>query len=247
MVENAIPPMTTKEAGAQMNQPLSGGGDGSFGGFAVLANEGDKGLCGAREAAIAAVNEAKLRAVRQRVARTDHEAQAILIDVVNLEIRRLDRERHDTDVDRAVFHPLQYLVAEVAVDTDVNQRIAALKFGKHIRQKIEAGGFVGAKNYGALHDIAAVRDNLDGFITETQKFFGIIEQDLAGRRQLDGFGGAVEELGTVGLFELADLRADGRLRTENFLPGARKTLELGNVDESGELVEVHGQIARREL
>src|SRR5216684_2434759 len=60
MVENAIPPMTTKEAGAQMNQPLSGGGDGSFGGFAVLANEGDKGLCGAREAAIAAVNEAKL-------------------------------------------------------------------------------------------------------------------------------------------------------------------------------------------
>src|SRR6266446_9846726 len=52
--------LPTKEAVIQMNQPLSGDGYGSFGGFAVLANEGDKGLCGPREAAVAAVDEAKL-------------------------------------------------------------------------------------------------------------------------------------------------------------------------------------------
>ena len=61
----------------------------------------------------------------------------------------------------AVFDALQNFVAEIAINADVHQRKAPLKFRKNIGKKIQAGGFVGAKNHRALHHVAAVRHALD--------------------------------------------------------------------------------------
>jgi hypothetical protein len=43
-------------------------------------------------------------------------------------------------------------------------RIAALKIRKHVRKKIEAGGFVGAEDERALDYVATVGHYLDGFV-----------------------------------------------------------------------------------
>ena len=64
--------------------------------------------------------------------------------------------------------------------------------------------------------------DLDGFVAKAKKALGIFEEDFAGRSQLDRFSGTVEETGAIGLLELADLGADGGLRTEDFLAGARE-------------------------
>ena len=168
--------------------------------------------------------ESDLGAMGQRVFCADHEAQAVFVDVVHLQVGRLDGQSDDADVNGAVFHALQNLVTEVAVDADVYERVAALKFGKNIGEQIEAGGFIGAEDDRALDDIAAVGDDLDGFVAKAEEFFGIFEKNFTGGSELDGLGGAVEEFGFVGLFELANLGADSGLRAENFLARARKAL-----------------------
>src|SRR5580704_6733280 len=155
--------------------------------------------------------EGDLGAVRKRVAAADHEAQAVAGNVVDFESGRFDGKCHDADVDGAVFDALQNLVAEIAIDADVDLGIAALKFRENVWKKIEAGGFVGAKNQGALHDVPAIGDDLNGFVAEAKKTFGVFEEDLACGSQLDGFGGAVEETSAISLFQLADLRAYGGL------------------------------------
>src|SRR5712664_245007 len=187
------------------------------------------------------------RTVRERILRADHEAQPVFVNVVHFQVGRLDGKRDDADIDGAIFHALQNLVAEIAVDADVHERIAALKFGKNIGEQVEAGRFVGAENDGALYDVAAVRDHLDGFVAHAKKFFGEFERHFTGGSQLHGLGGAVEKPGLVRLFELADLRADSGLRAEYFLARTGKTLEFSHVNESCKLIEVHSQIARQGL
>ena len=175
--------------------------------------------------------EGDLRAMRQGIAAADHETQAVARDVMNFDGGRFNREGNDTDVDRAVFHALQNLVAEIAIDADVHLGIAALKFSENVGEQIEARGFVGAKNEGALDNVAAVGHDLNGFVAQAQQALGIFEENLTSRSEFDGLGGAIQEPGTIGLFKLADLRANSGLRAKNFLPGSRETLELGDVNE----------------
>src|SRR5258708_18581900 len=166
---------------------------------------------------------------------------------MHLQIRRLDGQRDDAHVNRAVFDALQDLVTEVAVYADVHQRIAPLKFGKNIREQIEARGFIGAEDDRSLNHVAAVGNDLNGFVAHAQQFFRVLEKNFAGRSELDGFGGAVKEPGLVCLFELANLRTDSGLRAEDFLARTRKALQFGDENESSKLIEVHNQNARREL
>src|SRR5712692_612231 len=161
--------------------------------------------------------EGDLGAMSQRVFCADHEAQAVFVDVVHLQIGRLDGQSDDADVGGAVFDALQDLVAEIAVNADVHQRVAALKFRKDIGEQVEASGFVGAEDDRALNHVAAVGNDLNGFVAQAEQLFGILEKNFAGGSQIDGLGGAVEEAGFVGLFELANLGTDGGLRTEDFL------------------------------
>jgi hypothetical protein len=183
----------------------------------------------------------------QGVFRADHEAQAVFVNMVHLQIRGLDGQGDDADIHGAILDALEDFVAEIAVDADVHERVAALKFRKNIGEQVETSGFIGAEDDGALNDVATVGNDLNGFVAHAKEFFGVLEKNLAGGSQLDGLGGAVEEPGFVGLFELANLGTDGGLRAEDFLARARKALQFGDEDESSKLIEVHNQNARREL
>jgi hypothetical protein len=191
--------------------------------------------------------EGDLGAMCQGVFCANHEAEAVFVDVVHFQVRRLDGESDDAHIDGAVLDTLEDLVAEIAVNADLHEGIAALEFGEDVGKKVEASGFIGAEDDGALDDVAAVGDDLDGFVAHAEELFGVLEKDDAGGSELNGLGGAVEETGFVGLFKLANLGADGGLRAEDFLARARKALQFGDEDESSKLIEVHIQNARRKL
>src|SRR4029077_1855398 len=133
--------------------------------------------------------ESDLGAMSQGVFCADHEAQAVFVNVVHLQIGRFDGKRDNADIHGAILDALQDLVAEISVDTDMHQRIAALKLGKNIREQVQAGGFVGAEDNGALNDVAAVGNELNGFIAHTKQLFGVFEENLARGSELDGLGG----------------------------------------------------------
>src|ERR1051326_97157 len=108
-------------------------------------------------------------------------------------------------------------MAEIAIDTDVNLRILALKLGKNVGQQVEASGFVGAEDDGSLYNVAAIGNNLDGFVAEAEQAFGIVEKNFTRGGEFDRFSRAIEEFGAIGLFKLANLGADGGLGAKNFL------------------------------
>ena len=161
-----------------------------------------------------------LGAMSERIASADHEAEAILVNMVHLEIRRLDGQGDDANVNGTVLDALQDLVAEIPVNADVHERITALKLRKNIGKEVEAGGFIGAKDDRSLNDVATIGNNLNGFIAHAKELFGILEKNLAGGSQLDGLGGTVKEPGLVGLLELANLGANRGLRAKDFLARA---------------------------
>src|SRR5260370_22241401 len=131
------------------------------------------------------LRQGDLGAVRERISRAHHEAQAIFVNVVDFQIGRFGGQRNDTDINGAVLDPLQDLVTEVAVNADVYERIAALKFRKNVRKQIEAGRFVGPEYNRALDHVATVRDELNGLVPPTKQFLRLFEKDFAVRRQLD--------------------------------------------------------------
>ena len=80
------------------------------------------------------------------IARADHETQAVAMNLMHFQVGGFDGHGDDAHVDGAVFDALENLVAEIAVDADVHERIAALKFRKNIGEQIETGGFIGAED-----------------------------------------------------------------------------------------------------
>ena len=76
-------------------------------------------------------------------------------------------------------------------------------------------------------------------IAQILQFLGVLVENLARWRQLDGFSGAVEQAVAIFLLQLADLRAHRRLRTEYFFPGAGKTALPRYFEKRDELIEVH--------
>src|SRR5260370_12699250 len=77
--------------------------------------------------------ESYFGAMSEGISRANHEAQTVLVNVVHFQIRGLDGKGDDADIHGAVLDALKNLVAEIAVDADVHQRIAALKFRENIR------------------------------------------------------------------------------------------------------------------
>ena len=130
--------------------------------------------------------------VCQWIFRAHHQAQPVAINVMDFEVRRLQRQADDADVHGTIFDALQNFVAEIAIDADVHERILALELRENFRQQIQTGRLVGAEYHRALHNVAAIRDDLDGLVTQTEQSFGVIKEHFAGRCQFNGFCGAIE-------------------------------------------------------
>src|SRR5260221_631650 len=157
----------------------------------------------------------QLRPLRQRVSRADHKPQTVPINMVDFQVRRFRRQRNYADVDQAIFHTLQYFMAEIPVNTDVHQRKSPLKLRKNIRQKIQAGCLVGAEHHRTLHHVAAIRNKLHRLIAQPQKILRILAYHFPGRCQLHAFCRAVQQPRVISLLQLPDLRADRGLRAEH--------------------------------
>jgi len=167
----------------------------------------------------------------QRIPGSNHQHELVTKDGVGFQAGRFYRQGDDTDVNRTVLQLLDDFVTEVAIDTDVDFGIKAAVFSEHFGENVEAGGFVGADGESATRGDALISDGEQRLLAQLLHALGISEQYSAGGREADDFAGAVEELVAVFLLKLADLCANGRLRTKNFLPGTRKTSELGDLQE----------------
>jgi hypothetical protein len=87
---------------------------------------------------------------------------------------RFGRQRDNADVDRAIFNALQNFVAEITVNADVYQRKAPLKLRENVRQQIQASRFVGSENHRSLHHVAAIGDELHGFVAQPQQLLRVL-------------------------------------------------------------------------
>ncbi len=143
------------------------------------------------------------------------------------------------DVDRSVLDLLQNLVAEIAVDADLHRRVEAVILRENFRQNVQACRFVGAEGEHSSRRGGLVGHGAQGFGAHVHHAHGVFKKGFSRGGKPHGLASAVKQLLAVFLFELAHLRADGRLRAEQFLPGARKTAKFCNFNESSELVEIH--------
>ena len=72
--------------------------------------------------------------------------------------------RDDADVDRAVFHFFQNLVAEIPVDADLHGGKAPVVLRENIRQHVKARRFVRADSERAVRRARLIRHRSQRFI-----------------------------------------------------------------------------------
>ena len=82
--------------------------------------------------------------LRQRIAGTHHQHQAIAKNRMSAEARRFYRKRDDADIESAVFNLFDHLAAEVAINADLHGWKLTVELGEDIGQNVEARCFVGA-------------------------------------------------------------------------------------------------------
>lgn len=133
-------------------------------------------------------------------------------------------------------------MAEAAIDADAHAGKLLVVPGQHFRKNVEKGAFIGADGKRARGHACLIGNGMDRPGLQRQHLAGVVQHDLARRSEADGLGGTVKQLLTVLLLQLADLRADGRLGTENLFRGTGKTAQAGDFHESLELVEIHAQV-----
>jgi hypothetical protein len=134
--------------------------------------------------------------------------------------------------------------AEIAIDADLHRRKSPVKFGEHVRQHVKAGGFIRSDGQRAARSAGLIGDGSQRVVLQREHPAGIAEQHFARCRKPHGFPDAIEKFLAVFLFELANLRANGRLRAEKLLSGARKAALLGDFEKCSEVVEIHCLVRR---
>ena len=120
--------------------------------------------------------------------------------------------------------------------------IAAAILAEDFRQNIKAGSFVGSNHQSAAGRLAVVCHGYERFIAQLLHAQRVLVKDLSGRGKLDRLSRSIEQAVAVLLLELANLRADCRLRAENFLSRAREAALAGNLQKGDELIEIHGEL-----
>ena len=110
---------------------------------------------------------------------------------------------------------------------------------KTLRQDVDAGGFVGRDHQFAARIGLQFVDGILRAAAQVQHLLGVFGENPAGGGQRNAAAEALEQLGAQLLLELADLRADGRLRAVTRLRGLGKALQPDDLEKRVELVEIH--------
>jgi hypothetical protein len=175
----------------------------------------------------------------QRILGTDHQQQLVTENGLNLQAGRLNRQGENAHFNHAVLEFLHDLVTEVAVDTDLDRRIAAAILGEDFRQNVQASRLVRSHPQRTARGAAVIGHSHQRFVAQAFEPLGVFVEHLAGRSQLNGLARAVEKAIAIFLLQLPNLRADGRLRPEHLLSGTGKAALPGNFQKCNELIEVH--------
>ncbi len=109
-------------------------------------------------------------------------------------------------------------MAEIAVDADLHSRVELVILRENVGEYVQAGGFVGAESEHPPGRSGLVGHGAQGFAAHVDHAHRVFKQRFAGGSQPHGLASAIEKFFAVLLFKLPDLGADGRLRTEQFLP-----------------------------
>ena len=84
-----------------------------------------------------------------------------------------------------------------------------------------------------------IRNRKLRFIAQLREPLGVRDKHASGWSKRYVLTGTIEQPVSVLLLQLANLRANRRLRAKYLLPGTRKTTELRDLQECHELIEVH--------
>ena len=111
--------------------------------------------------------------------------------------------------------------------------------GEDLGQQVDAGGFVGGDDQFAAGIGLQLGDGVLRLAAQVEHLLGVAGKDLSGGGEGDAAAEAFEELGAEFLFDLANLRADGRLRAVAGLGSLREAFQPDDFEERVKLVEVH--------
>src|SRR5579863_10401177 len=105
----------------------------------------------------------------QRILRIDHQHKLVAKNRVNFQARGFDGQGYYADVNRAVLQLLYNLVAEVAVDADLNPWIEPAIFGEHLGQDVKTCRLVGADQESSARGYTLIGNRQQGLIAHLQK------------------------------------------------------------------------------
>ena len=118
-----------------------------------------------------------------------------------------------------------------------------MEFDQRLRQPDRRGALDRAEaqepsRLGIVHRLARL-------VGEAEQAVGIVEQDRAGRRQVELFAVSEEQLDAEVLLELLDAGGDVRLHPAELLGGARDPAGLHHGTEYLEVGKIHGRSLSR--
>ena len=149
------------------------------------------------------------------------------------------RQRDHSEIQRVGQHALHQLAGEVTVNPQAHFRIAGAKGGKHRRQHVERGGFVGTHRQSPARHVTHPFQSFLGLAPQLGQLLAVLQQDAPRRCQLHLLASPVEQLLSQLLLERAHLLGDRWLSPVEMLGGPREAVVLGNLDNCVYLVKIH--------
>ena len=105
--------------------------------------------------------------------RRHHHLNFISKERNHFHIADVQRQGDDAEFDGALLNFLNDLMAEIAVNADLDQGIELFETGEGFRKHIKASCFVGADLKLAARCLVKLSDGLQGFLMQLDDFLGV--------------------------------------------------------------------------
>ena len=126
------------------------------------------------------------------------------------------------------------------MDVEIDLRIVAGELAEHRRQAVQADVVAGANRQAAADLRMQLRQRAPRIFDVLQRFVRVGQQRTAGVGQADAAADAVKQRLTNLRFERGDALADRRLRQVQPLRSQGEGAFVGDADEGGEQLRIHG-------
>ncbi len=163
----------------------------------------------------------------------------VAMDVDHLKPLLLHRQLGQPEIRNILHHRFDHSRAIGAIDQELDGGEQTLILGEDFRQDVNARRLVGGDHQLSARIAVELVDRVLRATAQVQHLLGVPAENLARGSQRDAASEPFEERRPQLLLELADLCADGRLRTVAGLSGFRKALQPDDFEERMQLVKIH--------